>query len=184
MKPTKSRKNLICLFALTVFVPSALALSGNEVQLKASTAAKAEIGATGELDTTVPERLVFHSPGKPDVTMAYLQISEFSSNHEDAFHLGFFPAMFLGMVAPRPQIYTLSITYKDDTGHTQVATFEVSKSLPRLIEPVLYARARNACVRREYGACLAVAPDLHPRIPLPAPLAAPQPAPQAESAKP
>ena len=65
MKPTKSRKNLICLFALTVFVPSALALSGNEVQLKASTVAKAEIGATGELDTTVPSASSSTRPASP-----------------------------------------------------------------------------------------------------------------------
>lgn len=43
-------------------------------------------------------------------------------------HMGFFPAMFVGMVAAREHIYRLTVSYQDSRGSDQVAVFQVSRT--------------------------------------------------------
>lgn len=42
-------------------------------------------------------------------------------------HMGFFPAMFVGMVAAREHVYRLTLSYHNDAGVNQVAIFQVSR---------------------------------------------------------
>ena len=108
--------------------------------------------------------MVFHPENKAgtNLLMPYATVFEFGLKNEDAFHLGFFPAMFFGMVAPRPQRHTFTVSWRDGNGTAQEATFEVSKILSEHLMPVMYARARAACVRAEYGGCAAVVPPPPP----------------------
>jgi len=150
---------LLSLLTLTLSTASAFAVSGSQVQLRASTVAAPPLDTIGQFDTTLPERLLFHAPNQPDLVIPYAQITEFFVHEEVARHLGVFPAIVVGTVKKRQQHHFVSITYTDATGAAQVATFEVAKSVPSLILPVLEARARNACERRnEQGFCSPIVP--------------------------
>jgi hypothetical protein len=43
-------------------------------------------------------------------------------------HMGFFPAMFVGMVAAREHIYRLTLSYRNDSGASEVAVFQVNRN--------------------------------------------------------
>lgn len=67
----------------------------------------------------------------------------------------------------RQQRHYLSISFKDEAGTLQMVNFEIAKDLPSILNSVLYTKARNACERREYGACMPVGPNVPIRRPLP-----------------
>ncbi len=166
---------LVCLGILTAGTAHAT-VNGDDVQLDGTTVPGIAVHTVGRIDATASGTLVFRvtakpgQPAQPDLVMPYDTVFEFGLTSEDAFHLGFFPAMFFGMAAPRPQRHTFTVSWHDGSGTGQEATFEVSKELSRHLMPVMYARARNACVRREYGACTPVVPPPPPpRVPLTAP---------------
>jgi len=143
-------KKLIYVAALLSASVPAFAVTGSEVQLRASTL------PSSTLDTTVPQRLIFHSPSRPDLAMPYAQITEFTSRQEVAHHLGVLAAIAVGLVKARQQRYLISIAFTDTDGAAQVATFEVGKNAMETLLPVLQARARNACERKEFGGCTPV----------------------------
>ena len=172
--------SMVCLALLAGWaIPAKAVVSGEEVELVGTTVPGQMAHRAGHMDVTAPGTLVFHgdaSGGKaagPELVMPYEKVFEFGLTSEDAFHLGFFPAMFFGMVAPRPQRHVFTVSWHDADGNGQEATFEISKALSTHLLPVMYARARGACVRREYGACTPVVPPPpQPRIPLTGPAAA------------
>jgi hypothetical protein len=176
--------SLVCLAMLAAGTAQAT-VSGDDVQLDGTTVPGITAHVTGRIDATVPGTLVFHTTSSSgqaasaDLVMPYDKVFEFGLKNEDAFHLGFFPAMFFGMVAPRPQRHTFTVSWHDANGIGQEVTFEISKELSEHLMPVMYARARSACVRTEYGACAPVVPPPPPqRIPLippPAAIATPTP---------
>jgi hypothetical protein len=161
-------------FVSTLAAGSARAvMGGEEVELVGTTVPGQTAHARGRIDANAPGVLVFRADGpagraaQPDLAMPYDRMFEFGLTKEDAFHLGFFPAMFYGMVAPRPQRHTFTVSWHDAEGHAQEATFEISKDFSKFLLPVMYARARSACVRAEYGSCAPVVPpSLPPRVPL------------------
>ena len=142
----------------------ALAVEGSEVELRSSTVPGTKTGVLGQLDITVPDRMIFRAPGSPDLAMPYANIVEFSSHEKLTHHLGFFPAMFVGMIKPRSKQHFLTISYRDNNDAMQVAAFEVAKDTPDILVSLLQARARNACARSEYGSCVPVVAQ--PRKPL------------------
>jgi len=151
----------------------ALAVDGSEVQLRSSTVAGTKTGVVGQLDITVPDKMVFRAPGSPDLAMPYANIVEFSSREEVTHHLGFFPAMFAGMFKPRWKQHFLTISYRDCNDVMQVAAFEVAKGTPDILVSLLQARARNSCERSQYEACTPVVTQ--PRKPLLPPVSSPVP---------
>jgi len=161
-------RKILCIAILSVLVLGelpALAVEGSEVQLRSSTVAGTKTGVIGQLDIAVPDKMVFRAPGSPDLAMPYANIVEFSSREEVAHHLGFFPAMFVGMFKARWKQHFITISYRDSNDAMQVAAFEVAKGTPDILVSLLQARARNACERVEYGACTPVV--MQPRRPLP-----------------
>jgi len=152
-------RKILCVAMLSVLVLGelpALAVEGSEVQLRSSTVAGTKTGVVGQLDITVPDKMVFRVLGSPDLAMPYANIVEFSSREEVAHHLGFFPAMFVGMFKARWKQHFITISYRDSNDTMQVAAFEVAKRTPDILISLLQARARNACERAEYGACTPV----------------------------
>ena len=152
------------------------AVGGDRVKLVGTTVPGKPAPTRGRIDATAESTLVFRAeggagkPGVPELAMPYGSVFEFGIKHEDAFHLGFFPAMFYGMVAPRPKRHVFTVSWHDADDIAQEATFEVPGKLSEHLMHVLYARARKACVRSEYGACApVVAPPPAPRVPLTAP---------------
>jgi hypothetical protein len=161
-------KKLIAFGILLLSTASAFAVTGTDVQLRAITVAGAKLDTVGQFDTTVPERLIFRSPGQPDLAMPYLDVAEFSSNEQKTHHLGILATIVVALLMPLQQEHFLTITYTDSAGAKQVATFEVSKGATDLLTPVLEARALNACERAsERGLCKPVV--VPARQPLPAP---------------
>ena len=164
---------LLGMLAASSAFPAKALVSGDEVRLMGTTVPGQTAHAAGRIDVTAPGTLVFRpngaagAAGGPELAMPYAQVFEFGSTSEDAFHLGFFPAMFYGMVAPRPKRHVFTVSWHDADGHGQEATFEISKGLSEHLIPVMYARARSACVRREFGSCTPVVPPPPPaRVPL------------------
>jgi len=151
------KKLIYAVVLLSASVP-AFAVTGSEVQLRASTLPSSTLDSVGQFDTTVPQRLIFHSPNRPDLTMPYAQITEFTSRHEVTHHLGLLAFIVVGLIKPRQQRHLISIAFTDTDGSAQVATFEVGKNAMATLLPVLQARARNACERQEFGGCTPIVP--------------------------
>jgi len=151
-------KKLICVVALLFASIPAFAVTGSEVQLRASTLPSSTLDSVGQFDTTVPQRLIFRSPNRPDLAMPYTQITEFTSRQEVTHHLGVLAVIAVGLIKPRQQRHLISIAFTDPDGSTQVATFEVGKNAIETLLPVLQARARNACQRQEFGGCTPIVP--------------------------
>jgi hypothetical protein len=165
-------KKVITFGLLLLSSASAFAVSGTDVQLRASTVAGARLDSVGQFDTTVPERLIFRAPGQPDLAMPYLDIAEFASTEQPTHHLGILATIVVYLLIPRQQEHFLSITYTDSAGKKQVATFEVSKGATDLLTPVLHARALNACERStERGFCSPVVPPARQPVLVPHPAA-------------
>ena len=163
-------RKILSFATIFVFVLSALpalSVQGSDVQLRSSTVAGTKTGVVGQLDITVPDKMVFRAPGSPDLAMPYANIVEFSSREEVTHHLGFFPAMFVGMFKARWKQHFLTISYRDSNDVMQIAAFEVAKDKPDILVSLLQARARNACERSRFEACTPVVTQ--PRKPLPSP---------------
>ena len=145
-------RKILCVAMLSaVFLGEspARAVDGSEVELRSSTVPGTKAGVVGQLDITVPDKMIFRAPGSPDLAMPYANIVEFSSREEVAHHLGFFPAMFVGMFKARWKQHFLTISYRDSNDVMQVAAFEVAKGTPDILVSLLQARARNACERSQ-----------------------------------
>jgi len=147
---------LAMVFILVLSELPALAVEGSEVLLRSSTVAGTKTGVVGQLDITLPDKMIFRAPGSPELAMPYANIVEFSSREEVTHHLGFFPAMFAGMFKPRWKQHFLTISYRDSNDVMQIAAFEVAKNTPDILVSLLQARARNACERGRYEACAPV----------------------------
>lgn len=141
----------------------AFAVEGGEVQLRATTIPGLTLDEVGRFDLTTPENLVFESGGKTLVTIPWDRIAEFQSADKAAHHLGVVAAIGVGLVKHRRQRHYLSITFKDDSGKLQMVNFEIAKDLPDIMTSALYSKARSACERREYGACMPVTSGPFPR---------------------
>jgi hypothetical protein len=97
--------------------------------------------------------------------MPYDKIVEFQSREEVKYHIGVLAAIVVGLLKTRHKVHFITISYRDSSDVMQVAFFEVSKTAPSMLVPVLQSRARNACERREYGACMPVVSPPRPHIP-------------------
>jgi hypothetical protein len=160
-------RKILCLVLMSTFVLGglpALAVEGSEVQLRASTVPGTKTGTVGEFDITVPDKMIFRAPGNPDLAMPYANIVEFSSREEVTHHLGVLAVIVLGLLGPREKQHFITISYRDSSDTMQMASFEVAKKTPDIVVSLLQARARNACERREFGACTPVVTP--PRLPL------------------
>jgi hypothetical protein len=160
-------RKILCLILMSTFILGglpALAVEGSEVKLRSSTVAGAKTGEFGEFDITVPEKMIFRASGSPDLVMPYANIVEFSSREEVTHHLGVLATIVLGLLGPRQKQHFITISYRDTSGTMQMAAFEVAKKTPDIVESLLWARAKDACERKEFGSCIAVVAP--PRQPL------------------
>ena len=65
-------------------------------------------------------------------------------------HMGFFPAMFVGMVAARVHIYRLTLSYHNEAGVHQAAVFQVDRDDAITLSELLRMRAPQC---KEKGHC-------------------------------
>jgi hypothetical protein len=113
--------------ALLLFAFAALPLNAQK-----SGEAIYETGTSGTAaNTSAPviisnEGLRFEAP--TPLVIAYDKIDNAEWRKDVREHMGFFPAMFVGMVAARDHIYRLTLSYHNGSGISQVAVFQVNRN--------------------------------------------------------
>ena len=133
---------MLCLF-LAISLP-ALAVEGSEVMYIGGTVPALNTGVVGRLDTTSATVLTFdHAAGK--LTIPYADIESFDYSKEVTRHLGVLPAIGVGLVKMRKHRHYFRISYRGVDNALQVVVFEVPKHMPRTLQAVLQARARQRC---------------------------------------
>ncbi|MBI3476161.1 MAG: hypothetical protein HY010_10540 [Acidobacteria bacterium] len=136
------RLGLSLLLMLTLLLP-AVAVENDQVMYAGGTVREVKAGAIGRLDTTLETALIFEHPGGK-LLVRYSDIESFAYDKEVTRHLGVLPAIAIGMLKMRQHSHFFRISYRDDKGD-QVAVFEVSKQMPRVLQAVLASRSPSAC---------------------------------------
>ena len=104
-----------------------------------------QTGVTGHLDTTSPTALSFNYAGNK-LQIPYAKIDTFRYSQPVTHHLGFLPAVAIGLVKSRQRKHLFQISFRDENNASQVAIFEVPKSMPpSLLRAILQTRAPQAC---------------------------------------
>ena len=107
------------------------AMAAATLPLRAQGTAIYETGTSGMAANTTapmivsPDGLRFEAA--TPLLIPYDKIDNASWRKDVREHMGFFPAMFVGMVAAREHIYRLTLSYHNDAGVSQVAVFQVSR---------------------------------------------------------
>jgi phosphatidylglycerophosphate synthase len=116
----------------------------------------------GKLDATSPTALLFQykaATGVPaEIALPYAKIRSIESRHDVVRHLGFLPALSVGLVAARQRRYTLTITYSDSSDAVQVAIFQMDEREQTTLQLILKARSPQSCIVMEYANACAVRP--------------------------
>jgi hypothetical protein len=94
------------------------------------------------------EGLRFEAP--TPLAIPYEKIDNAAWRKDVREHMGFFPAMFVGMVAAREHVYRLTLSYRSGSGVSQVAVFQIGRneaiSLSELLRMrVPQCKEKNRC---------------------------------------
>jgi hypothetical protein len=119
--------------------------------------AKIVADTLGTLDTTSPAELIFRYKergGAPsEVAIPYAKIRSFEPRNDVVRHLGFLPAVAVGLVAARQRKYTVAISYADAGDAIQIAILQTTEIEHRQLKEILRARAPESCLVTEYSSC-------------------------------
>jgi phosphatidylglycerophosphate synthase len=85
-----------------------------------------------------PEGLRFEAA--TPLVIPYEKIDNAAWRKDVREHMGFFPAMFVGMFAAREHVYRLTLSYHSDSGVTQAAVFQVTRNDAISISELLRVR--------------------------------------------
>ncbi len=137
------KKAILLLFSICCALQAralpVLSLEGSQAIYAGGTLPQFKAGDTGLLELTSPTALVFVRPAG-NLEIPYAQIHAWSQRQENAIPLGVAPTIVVGLLAKRHKLHFLQITYKDTTGVEQVVIFQVAKTMPQVLEPVLKIR--------------------------------------------
>ena len=136
------KRHLMVLLLLTLALPAA-AVENDQVLYAGGTIPNVKAGVTGRLDTTSETALFFEHPGGK-LSIPYADIQSFAYDKEVTRHLGVLPAIAVGLLKMRQHSHFFRISYRGDSGD-QVAVFEVSKQMPRVLQAGLASRSPDAC---------------------------------------
>jgi len=136
------RRVVLVLLVIAITVP-AVALEGAEAAYVGGTVSHLQQGAVGRLDLTSGTELVFLTPGLR-LEIPYNRIESFQQSQQLAVHLGVAPTIAVVLVKHRMRNHFVRITYKDNAGEPQVVVFEIPKTMPMVLMPILMARAPQA----------------------------------------
>ena len=143
---------LVLLLATTAF-----GVSGSEVMYVGGSVSAFTPGDIGAFEISSVNELRFVSNGKR-LSVAYDKIKQIEYREEVAVHLGVAPAIVVSLIKRRERKHLITLTYADETGERQAAVFEVSKSAPSSLLPILAARAPQACmISEKYRPCTVAA---------------------------
>ena len=146
-------RRIVVLMLVLSLATHAFAVSGSEVMYVGGSVSALNAGDIGTFDTTPPQELAFASNGKK-LSVAYSKLMRIEYHKEVAVHLGVAPAIVVGLIKKREERHFITLTFADEAGQRQAAVFEVSKSAPQSLLPILAARAPQACViSNKYQPC-------------------------------
>lgn len=120
------------------------AVEAGQVMYVGGTVAALNAGISGKLDTSSPTVLNFDS-SKGKLAIPFESIDSYEYSQQVAHHLGVLPAIAVGLVKKRQHRHFFRIVWHDENKTQQVATFEVSKEMPRTLLAILQARAPQGC---------------------------------------
>jgi hypothetical protein len=98
-----------------------------------------------------PEALRFESP--TPLVIRYENIDNAAWRKDVREHMGFFPAMFVGMVAAREHVYRLTLSYRTDSGEHQAAVFQLDRDDAIALSELLRVRVPQC---KEKNNCMAL----------------------------
>ena len=133
---------MLCLLTAPLFAlePGQAAYAGGT--------AKVALDTPGTLDVTSPTELTFQykepNGTSAEILIPYAAIRSFEPRQDVVRHLGFLPALGVGLVAARQRRYTVTISYADSSNAMQVAIIEVARSDQTAIQSILRARAPHS----------------------------------------
>ena len=143
--------------ALLIASP-AFAVNIGETAYAGGTTAGISNGTIGKLDTSPAEKLVFrYNPSAAatpsEIDIPYAKILNFQYSTEVTYHIGAMPAIAVSLVKKRKRQHFFTISYSDASQTTQVVVLEVPKDEPRVLLPILRARASQACGKAGVNFC-------------------------------
>lgn len=98
---------------------------------------------------TTAEGLRFEAPIPLAIPFEKIENAEWRKDVRE--HMGFFPAMFVGMFAAREHVYRLTLSYRNDVGINQVAVFQLNRNDAISISELLRMRVPQC---KEKGHCM------------------------------
>lgn len=135
---------LTAILTMALTIPS-VAVENDQVRYCGGTVPSGRPGSIGHLDTASNDSLTFASASS-NFSIPYTSIDSYEYTQEVTRHLGVLPAIGVGLVRIRKHRHFFRISYRDNHG-PQVAMFEVSKQMPRVLGPVLRAHAPQTCAK-------------------------------------
>jgi hypothetical protein len=145
-------KKFRAFFLLLVFALPLHAVEDDQVMYTGGTVPALKEGSVGRFDTTSPSTLTFEYSGTK-LVVPYARIVSFEYSQDVARHLGILPAIAVGLVRKRQRRHFFRISYRDDSEATQIVVFQVSKTMPRTLLPILQLRAPQACKSSDWAVC-------------------------------
>jgi hypothetical protein len=136
------RKSVCVVLMLAMAVP-AFAVEGSDVAYVGGTASQLKSGVVGSFDMASATGLVFAYQGGT-LEIPYDRIESYEHSKEVAIHLGVAPAIAVGLIKRRKRNHFLRITFRDSGNMHQVVVFEIPKTQPIVLMPVLMARSPQA----------------------------------------
>jgi hypothetical protein len=141
------RKAMLFVLALGLALPAwaslpVLSLEGSQAIYAGGTLTQLKAGDAGSLDLTGPTSIRFVRTSDV-IEIPYAQIDSWSQRKENAIPLGVAPMIAVGLIAQRHKLHFIQITYRDSAGVSQVAVFQIAKTMPPIIEPVLKVRVTH-----------------------------------------
>jgi hypothetical protein len=102
--------------------------------------------ASSKLDTTSPSALELQA-GTSQTAIPYAAITGYEYREENRFRLGVLPAIAVGALKARTKRHLITITWKDEAGVAQTATFDATRDGGAGLVKVLEARAPQATTK-------------------------------------
>jgi hypothetical protein len=136
------KKLMATILVLAFALPSLAIVEDQQVQYVGGTVATVKDGAMGTLDTTQDNGLAFNSPNG-NVVIPYARVTRFNYENREARQLGVILYLLVSLVKEPQRQHFIHLSYTDERGVTQNATFEVAKDRPLTLVPIIESRIKR-----------------------------------------
>ncbi len=137
-------KKLMLVAVVMALSLSAAAVEDGEVRYVGGTVQEVPVGVIGKLDTSSLTSLVYKYSSNR-VVIPYAAIESYQYTYKLTRHLGFVPALVVGLVRHREHQHFIRIAYHETGKPAQVVVLEVPKTMPLMLKALLELRAPQGC---------------------------------------